>query len=242
MSFPEFTTTAAIKELFTEEIEAAGGLVTNTFEAESYFMARATLPEVRQVGPGDGVKGGVALLADQEKIQVHPYVFRQVCSNGAIMTQVVQSHQIVHSELESSYETCSNVRQAIRECCLPEVFAGNARRIQEARHGTTNLLIQLMPELSRMNRQNALQLFQAIMTRFMNAGDASQFGLMNAVTSVARDTPDPKLRWRLEELGGGIAIGKFPQHPTHGGAALAIPDEEEPSRQSTTSDIALSVR
>ena len=29
---------------------------------------------------------------------------------------------------------------------------------------------------------------------------------MNAVTSVARDTRDPETRWRLEELGGGIAI------------------------------------
>ena len=28
---------------------------------------------------------------------------------------------------------------------------------------------------------------------------------MNAVTSVARDTREPELRWRLEELAGGIA-------------------------------------
>jgi hypothetical protein len=34
---------------------------------------------------------------------------------------------------------------------------------------------------------------------------------MNAVTSVARDTRDPELRWRLEEFGGGIpALARDP--------------------------------
>jgi hypothetical protein len=43
-----------------------------------------------------------------------------------------------------------------------------------------------------------------ILGRFTSGADRSRFGLMNAVTSVARDTHDPELRWRLEELGGGI--------------------------------------
>jgi hypothetical protein len=30
---------------------------------------------------------------------------------------------------------------------------------------------------------------------------------MNAVTSVARDTADPEVRWPLEEMGGGICAG-----------------------------------
>jgi hypothetical protein len=33
---------------------------------------------------------------------------------------------------------------------------------------------------------------------------------MNAVTSVARDTQDPDLRWRLEELGGGLPVERCP--------------------------------
>jgi hypothetical protein len=36
---------------------------------------------------------------------------------------------------------------------------------------------------------------------------------MNAVTSVARDTRDPELRWRLEELGGGVPIAVRPRSP-----------------------------
>ena len=43
---------------------------------------------------------------------------------------------------------------------------------------------------------------------------------MNAVTSVARDTRDPELRWRLEEFGGGIPVAmpeRDPGGPPRGG-------------------------
>ena len=43
-----------------------------------------------------------------------------------------------------------------------------------------------------------------MMGEYTSEGDDSVFGLMNAVTSVAREEPDPEVRWDLEELGGGI--------------------------------------
>jgi hypothetical protein len=43
--------------------------------------------------------------------------------------------------------------------------------------------------------------------------DHTGFGLMNAVTSLARDTRDPDDRWRLEELGGGIGAAILPRQP-----------------------------
>ncbi len=45
---------------------------------------------------------------------------------------------------------------------------------------------------------------------FVQADDRSAFGLMNAVTSVARDQDDPQVRWHLEELGGGVPAMNFP--------------------------------
>jgi hypothetical protein len=49
------------------------------------------------------------------------------------------------------------------------------------------------------------------MDSFLGEGEKSRFGLMNAVTSVARDRPVPEERWRLEELGGGIAARILPK-------------------------------
>jgi hypothetical protein len=47
-------------------------------------------------------------------------------------------------------------------------------------------------------------LVRTIVRRFEAGRDGSILGLVNAVTSVARDTADPETRWRLEELGGGM--------------------------------------
>jgi hypothetical protein len=52
------------------------------------------------------------------------------------------------------------------------------------------------------------------------------FGLVNAVTSVARDQKDPQVRWRLEELGGGILAMRFPSDKL-GGYAVQARDEVE---------------
>jgi hypothetical protein len=49
--------------------------------------------------------------------------------------------------------------------------------------------------------------------RFGQEGDPTMYGLVNAVTSVARDTSDPDLRWKLEEA-GGLLIAHGPWAPT----------------------------
>jgi hypothetical protein len=58
-----------------------------------------------------------------------------------------------------------------------------------------------------------------ILRRYEQGQDRSRFGLMNAVTSAARDTRDPELRWGLEELGGGIPALRPPVRRTGGTAA-----------------------
>jgi hypothetical protein len=63
-----------------------------------------------------------------------------------------------------------------------------------------------------------------ILDRFTKGSDRSRFGLMNAVTSLARDTRDPELRWRLEELGGAIPAGRVPS-PKSGGGRARRPEE-----------------
>jgi hypothetical protein len=59
-----------------------------------------------------------------------------------------------------------------------------------------------------------------IMDQFFRDGDQSLFGLANALTAIARDTPDPELRWDLEEFGGAVATNRVPKRPANGGHAL----------------------
>src|SRR5256885_684810 len=65
-----------------------------------------------------------------------------------------------------------------------------------------NLLPALSSVLHHLPAKQASEIVQQILGRFARDGDRSGFGLMNAVTSTARDTRNPDLRWRLEEFGG----------------------------------------
>ncbi len=63
----------------------------------------------------------------------------------------------------------------------------------------------MMPLLSRLSSL-AAKVAQQVFERFFQENDPTRYGIMNAVTSVARDTRDHVTRWQLEELGGQIAV------------------------------------
>jgi hypothetical protein len=211
MSFSAIPDTAAIKEIVEHEVHLAGGVVLNSFEDGRRLFMRSVQPEVLEVRRGDKLQGGVAVRAGQTDIWVHPYVFRQVCTNGAITAQSIQSRHIENAEFGSEEETAAAVRAAIRECCAPKVFAAGVKEIRSAQDLQADLDIALFSfMLSHLAMLGDKDVIEIVMSRFMQGADNSRFGLMNAVTSVARDTPDPELRWRLEELGGGIPCGRVP--------------------------------
>jgi hypothetical protein len=58
-------------------------------------------------------------------------------------------------------------------------------------------------------------LLPQILERFAMSRDQSAFGVMNAATSLARDTRDAPTRWKLEQLGGTIPsrLARKPQIP-----------------------------
>ena len=66
-----------------------------------------------------------------------------------------------------------------------------------------DMMLMMLPYLARV--QGNRHFISEIMDRFMKQKNRTRFELMNAVTSVARDTKDPVAKWKLEELGGAIA-------------------------------------
>jgi hypothetical protein len=206
MAFTFGLSTRDIRDLFTQEITRAGGTVSDTFDDEKHLFLRAILPDVREVRPRDQMQGGVALRATDQEIRVHPYLFRQVCRNGAIVVHAIETRQIELADLPTLNvpEVLVELREAVRDCCSPEVFARGVEGMRTASEREADVALQLLPVLSRLPRGYSTQLLTEIMSRFTSERDRSAFGLVNAVTSVARDTSDPEMRWNLEELGGGI--------------------------------------
>jgi hypothetical protein len=213
--------TAEILQAFSHEISVHGGRVSDAYDDGERLFARSTLPSMDEVKAADRVQGGVALKACGENVWVHPYVFRLVCQNGAIMAQTVASHQVTAHFDWDQEDAVSTVREAVRVCCAPEVFMHSVDRIRSATDISVDSALNLLPLLTRLRSSVGTQVMQEIMGRFFGDEDRTRFGLMNAVTSVGRDTGDPETRWNLEELGGAVpmdAPGSNPKMPAHGAA------------------------
>jgi hypothetical protein len=210
MSLNSFLTPGDISTLFAKEITAAGGTVTETLLVGDKLFLRSTLPAVREVRAGDKLQAGVALRATDREVRVHPYVFRQVCRNGAIVAHALQSRHVRADALANREEADAAVSEAVRVCCEDEAFTEASGDMNAARDKVADVTLNLLPVLSRLRPELGTQIFSMIVERFFDGEDASRYGLMNAVTSVARDTADPEVRWDLEELGGGIPVGRPP--------------------------------
>jgi len=209
MTLRDWPTTREIAAIFAEEIAPAGGEVSDRFDEGTRLFLRAVLPGERAVRPGDRLRGGVALRATPEEISIHPYVFRQVCSNGAIRAHATQSLRIERSEFApgAGEDLVERLRQAVRDCCADDAFASGFAELRSATDSGIDFALTMMTWLSRLQGTAAGgDIFTAVMDRFFTGGDPSRIGLVNAVTSVARDTRDPELRWQLEAVGGGIPV------------------------------------
>ncbi|HEY7119323.1 MAG TPA: hypothetical protein VH475_22220 [Tepidisphaeraceae bacterium] len=230
MPLPEFMTTRDVAQMFEQEIEGLGGSVSDRFDDRGcrLFM-RSVLPGEREVRSGDALRGGVAMMADEREIRLHPYVFRVVCSNGAIMAHAIETRRIEIPTMPSEVEyVASTLREAVRACGSPGTFARSTGEIRSAVEADVDMALAMMPMLSRLGDLAGADAIGIIMRRYLEGADRSRFGLMNAVTSVARDTRDPESRWRLEELGGGIPSALEPVAPRRtGGAAMPLPQRGE---------------
>jgi hypothetical protein len=214
-------TTASVLEAFSREIDLHGGTVKETFNDGQRLFVRSVLPHSDEVSAGDRLRCGVALKACGGDVWVHPYVFRLVCRNGAIMAQAVASRQVRAVFDWEQDQAVADVREAVRACCVPEVFATSSQQIRSVRDAEVDSALNLLPMLARMPASLGARFIQQIVQRFFDDGDQTRFGLMNAVTSVARDTADPEARWDLEEFGGGIPVAApvaVPRMPPRGAA------------------------
>ena len=206
--------TAAILRIFTDEVQHRGGRVTDSFHDGQRLFLRSLLPGVKEVRPKDRLQGGLALRATDEELWLHPYLYRQVCRNGAVMAQALESLHVECLGLYTVEEGTDMLCEAIARCSAKEVFARSVRRVRSAATTEVDELLNLMPHLAQLRRGNMRRFLDEILERFTTGRDRTRFGLMNAVTSVARDTRDPDARWRLEELGGGIGARLRPKRPS----------------------------
>jgi hypothetical protein len=223
---PLLPATQHICATVVEELAFIGGTVKDEFDDGRRLFLRATLPMSDEVRPKDIVEGGIAVRAVGQEIEVCPYLFRQVCRNGAIMPQVAETRCIRRVNFAAPSEAVEAVkdqlREAVRACSAAEVFAHATRQFRSATTREVPGDVSKLLMLLSFRRTIPADLQEQIVRRFLQASDRSAFGLMNAVTSVARDQKNPEVRWRLEELGGGVPALRFPEVRPDGSAAELV--------------------
>ena len=209
MSITLWPATDAIASAFADEIAALGGEIHDRFDDGQCVYVRAVLQRHDEVRHGDVIQAGVALRVVGASILVNPYTFRLVCSNGAIAMSAERAQRARRVAIGWAVDVIQgaldDVRGLVRECAQPAEFDAFVERMRSATtvSGTgqrrmAHLIAWLPPE----QRESMLRM---IMGRF-EADEPTLYGMMNAVTSTARDSRDPALRWQLEALGGGLLV------------------------------------
>lgn len=214
-------TTAAILEVFSDQLAAHDGRLSEKFDDGNRLFARGVLPRTGDVARGDRVQAGVALRATGELIDVHPYLFRLVCRNGQIFVEASETRRIEVHAWAPVEMVLDEVRLAVTLCAGEDAFASVAGQMRRARGGDAdvNLMITLMPYLHHFAHWP--QVLERIVSQFTRE-EPTRFGLVNAVTATARDARDPEVKWRLEELGGQLAALERPVPVTPRGAAREL--------------------
>lgn len=225
--FQEPLTTADVMRIFAEEIADRSGTVSDTFDDGRRLFARSLLPFVEEVRPKDRLQGGVAVRATRSDVWVHPYVFRQVCRNGAIMAQALQTLHLTELDCCVPEDALREIRRAVQACSERDCFVDSVEQMRSSVHDPANEAINMLAALSHLPRGISGPVVQQVLERYFRVEEPSRFGVVNAVTATARETRDPELRWRLEELGGGIAARILPHQPADESGAVAVRQERE---------------
>jgi hypothetical protein len=208
MSTNFLPTTEEIGVAFADEISTLGGTVTDSYDDGSRLFARALLATEGEVRPGDVIKAGIALRAAGPVVAVYPYTARQICTNGAIAAHVTQARHIPRVEYISATEfvvgALDEIRLAIRESAKPEAFVRVVDEMVRASATSAELMVYILPLLERVPNESRQHLLRHLTEEFSRAADGTVYGVMNAVTAVARETRDPQAKWDLEVYGGKI--------------------------------------
>src|SRR5262245_43897425 len=218
-------TTERMLAAFSQEICSRGGRVADTFHDGQRLFVRGILALEGEVKPRDRVQGGVALKGTETDVSVHPYVFRHVCQHGAIMAQSLGGERLENIDWQEAEVAEHRIRELIADCACPEVFVGAAGQFRTAATTGFDSALAMLTMFSQHSTHPSARFLAQIMERFFRHEERTGFGLIQAVTSLARDTRDPQDRWELEELGGSLAAQGEPE-PT-GGPRLAARQNAE---------------
>ena len=194
-----------INSVFSEQVIKSGGRVTERFHGNDSIYIRATLNLAEEVFPGDIIDGGVAVRAVGPGVSIHPFTFRRICTNGAVIANPDSSVDLVRSESNKESET-SRVHDKICST-IKSLVDGQAfnQSVLEMRL-VQSIQMDQLPRIMRAINHFSItpEIIDKILERFFRHEPQTGYGLMNAITAMARKERDAERKWNLERIGGGV--------------------------------------
>lgn len=202
-----------------QELRNHAGIVIESCDlTEERMYLRVSHPGIRaQIKPGDEIHGGL-ILSNSETglggLYVKPRILNKICSNGLVSDLGVEqvhlgrklSEEFLYSDETRRLENELIFRKVKDTVCTifsPETFQklvdGLMRatevRIKEPEKAVDNIVTRFL--LTETQKEEILK-------GFIEGGDASKYGLIQAVTHAAHAEEDPHEVTRFEELGGKL--------------------------------------
>jgi len=189
-----------IERIIREEAAAQGGYVHELLCDEERLYARTINTPISEVAPGDAVQAGVAVRVDGPEVWVRPYIFRQICSNGAISATSDEAVEFSLGTIGSTEAQEDHFRGTIMACGHAKVLPREVARFRSFREQSVNKAMMMIAMMQTHLRKATHSELLDILAQF-DREEGSAWGAMNAITAVAQRIRDSERKWRLEEIG-----------------------------------------
>lgn len=195
--------TKTITILFTQAINEHGGHVIQTAIHEQHLLIEATLTISDSLLKGDYVQGGAALYYSPNLIAVHPYLFRLICESGLLIDGTAEECIIWQQgdKALNEKELTRYINTAIKYCTEKDTFSPTITSLKASLSKEIILLKEIL-SLPRLTEDNSL--LDELLKHAIIEDDDTAFGLINTITSTARDINLPQTCYQLQKLAGEI--------------------------------------
>jgi hypothetical protein len=164
----------------------------------------------------DIVYGGLILRNSEvgaSALKVEPFILRKACNNGLILQHSLKKIHLGRQTLEIGYiewsdktreledkALWSKVRDIIRATFDREVFESWVAKLKESTTIKIEKPIEAVNNIVKLAGLTEEQKQKLL----MHFSEPTKYGLLNAITNVARDVKNPDEQVRLEEFGGKL--------------------------------------
>ncbi len=215
-------TNEELQVLFTDAIRECGVATIDCVDGPRHLWMRAVLPTTTDVRRGDALRAGVAMRTLGDDVLVHPFLMREICTNGAVRSHALSTRVIARQRIDVALESAHSysldavraaLSAAVQGCASAEVFREGVSEMRAALEVDADRVIdalQFAEILSSLGRSLAAQSVFRVLSRLTRqvsqAGgrERTAFALGNALTAAGRDAATPAARWALEEYGAAV--------------------------------------